>query len=196
MTGFYILTVLTLIGMPVLAKYTYAYLSQAKIFARFRLVRIVMLSYTALYMLGLSLSGDLIDYLILSLSYYIVCVSVFMLYKKKNVMSRIVGIVGSIIITLIGLSAVLFLVIISFFLDIGRGYIPDKICHFEKDNKHYETRRFSRGFVTSPGTTYNFVTYRKFNFIPFEWEVNKQTIRDWEEEETRSQENPCIDISY
>jgi hypothetical protein len=63
---------------------------------------------------------------------------------------------------------------------IEQDYKCDKVYHFGSNNKFYETRRYSDGFVTAANTRYTFVTFRQYPFIPFEKKIGKIVIFDTE----------------
>lgn len=132
-------------------------------------IALFFLTHNILFAFGLSLKGDYIDYFIFSLEYLAFCLGIVFLFKMANVYAKILRVFGTIAISL---GFIVGLIGIFMFIIISRDYETDKIFHFEKNSKTYETRRYSFGFATSANVRYTFKTYRTFKYLPIENQID------------------------
>ena len=173
----YYLSLLTLLGFPILAL---VIANNAKIDRLLKYKKsfiVFFLIHNLLFWLGLSLKGDYFDYLIFSVEYFIFCLIVFLLKGQTNLWTRlfrIVSIIGVVFFFIVGLVGVLLFIVISM------DYETDKIFKFSSNDKSYETRRYAFGFATLSNTKYTFETYRTFSIFPIEYKIDKTDFFDTE----------------
>lgn len=192
--NFYSLLLITITVFPIAGRLLYRYLDYEKTFKGLILIFLILLTYNILFFLGISLTGDYIDYFIHSVGYFIFCLTIFILFKAKNIYAKIIAILGSIIISLMFIVGAIGIITFPLMADIGRDFKPDKIYHFTSNERRYETRRFSYGSPTGPGEKYTFVTYREYNYLPFEWKVDRTIIFDWDTDLILNAHDPDISI--
>ena len=80
------------------------------------------------------------------------------------------------------------------FIVISGDYETDKIFHFVSNNKTYETRRYSLGFVTLIDTRYTFITYRTYKYFPFEKKIDTTDFFDDKTDLQISEDNLKISV--
>ncbi|MCR5862402.1 hypothetical protein LRS05_09685 [Flavobacterium sp. J372] len=134
------------------------------------LITVFIVVYISLFYFGISIYGDYADYIIFSLAYLYVCMSVVILVKKANVVLKVLGIIGAITMSinfLVGLIGIIMFIVIS------QDYEADKVYKFNNNNKHYSCRRYTFGFATLDDTRYTFETYRQFKYLPLEIKIDK-----------------------
>lgn len=125
--------------------------------------------YDFFLLFGISFSGDFFDYILLAIQYFLVCAGVFSLFRIKSTWTKILGIIGSI---LIGFGFIGGLFGILLFIPISQDYVSDKKYNFTFETKSYQTRRYVFGFATTGDTRYSFQTYQAYVF-PIERKVNE-----------------------
>ncbi len=130
-------------------------------------------THNLLFYLGFSLKGDYPDYLIFSLEYLYLSLTIYRLYKVRNLTSKILRGIGTTILILGFLQGV---VGILLFIVVSQDYETDQIYTFVSDNKDYQTRRYSFGFATLDDTRHTFETYRRYKYLPFEKLINKTDL--------------------
>ena len=132
-----------------------------------------LLLYDILFLFGFSFKGDFTDYLIFSIEYLTFCFALCL--KSKKAYANLLRFLAR---TVIVIGFVIGLIGIFIFPVIGQDYKCDKKYHFVSNNKFYETRRYSYGFVTAANTRYTFVTFRQYSFLPIEKKIDKTDIFD------------------
>jgi len=132
------------------------------------------LIHNILFAFGYSLKGDYVDYIIFSLEYLVLCLTVILL-KTTNIYFKIFRVIGTIAISL---GFVIGFIGIIMFIVISQDFETDKIFHFENNSKSYETRRYSFGFATLENTRYTFKTYRNYKYFPIEKEIDTTDFFD------------------
>ena len=122
------------------------------------------------YFWGYSLNGDYIDYSIFSLEYFVFCLAANRLYYSENIYLQTIAVLGK---GLMWVGFVMGLVGIFMFIVISQKYETDEVFSFDIKDRHYETRRYSYGFVTLLYTSLTYDTYRRYKFFPIEHKMNR-----------------------
>lgn len=169
----YFIYLLTFLVFPVLGLVISRYidLKKRKIFLRWTLVLFAI--HNILFYFGLSIKGDYPDYIVFSLEYLFLSLTIFLLYKLTSGFSIIVRIIGTV---LLFVGFVQGLIGVLMFIVISQDFETDKIYNFNSNNKDYQTRRYSFGFATLIDTKYTFETYREYDYLPFEKLINKTDL--------------------
>ncbi len=126
------------------------------------LIVFLLLTHNFLFLVGYSIKGDYPDYLIFSLEYLVLCISVVLLYKSKSVYAKPFRFIGTAILSLGGLIG---LIGIFLFIPISEEYEANKTFYFKANNIDYETRRYSFAFATIDNIKYTFDTYKVYPFL-------------------------------
>lgn len=185
----YYLFLLTFLLFPIIPIVVYQFKQFDSIAKFIKVVIAFLLLYNVLFSFGFSLKGDVSDYLIFSIEYLIFCFALCLKSKKiyVNVLrfaARSAIIIGFVV-GLIG---------IFIFPVIEQDYKCDKTYHFVNNNKFYETRRYSDGFVTAANTRYTFVTFRQYPFLPIEKKIGKTVTFDTETNLNFDEDNVQINL--
>lgn len=161
----YYIFLLTFLGYPIVGIILSKLITFDKISKLIKPTILFFLTHNILIVFGYSLKGDYVDYFIFSLEYLVFCLIIVLLFKTTNIYAKTFRIFGTITISLgfiVGLVGILMFIVIS------QDYEADKIFHFASNDKIYETRRYSFGFVTLADTRYTFKTYRTYKWLPLE----------------------------
>ncbi len=169
----YFLYILTFIGFPIIALVLAKYTDLAKYKKSILIFSILFLLHNLLFLLNYSLSGDYVDYFILSFEYLDICFLIFVFSDIPNILIKILRIIG---ITGICIGIIQGFIGILLFIVVSQDYEADKLYRFNFDTNTFETRRYSFGFATLDDTKYTFETYKKFNYIPIEKKVDKTVL--------------------
>ena len=165
----YYIFLLTFLGYPVISLIISKFIKFDKVLKLIKPTIMFFLTHNILFIFGYSLKGDYIDYFIISLEYLVFCLTIVLLFKATNTITKFFRVFGTIAISLgfiIGLIGIIMFIVIS------QDYETDKLFHFESENKTYETRRYSFGFATSTDTRYTFKTYRTYTYFPLEKKID------------------------
>ena len=132
------------------------------------------LFHNALFVLGFSLKGDYVDYLIFSVEYLFVCYLMFGLKLNSLYVKifKVIGVIGISIGFIVGTIGILMFIVIE------KDYEAYKIFRLKSLNGNYETRQYVYGFATSANTRYTFETYREYTYLPFEKKIDKTNFFD------------------
>ena len=80
------------------------------------------------------------------------------------------------------------------FIVISQDFEADKIYNFKSNEKNYQTRRYSFGFATLDDIRYTFETYRAYQYLPFEKQIDKTDLFELKSNLNFGDENFSIDI--
>lgn len=134
------------------------------------------ITHNILFFCGYSLRGDDIDYVIFSLEYPVVLLTIILAVKiRTNIYTKILKKAGLIIMVL-----GMFWGIVSAISIISSDmeYVSDQQYHFTANNKTYEVRRYSFGFATLINTRYTFETYQTFKYLSIEHLLDRTVLFD------------------
>jgi hypothetical protein len=166
---------MTFLLFPIIPIVVYQFIQFDKVSKFVKALILFLLLYDILFLFGFSFKGDLTDYLIFSIEYLIFCFA--LCFKSKKAYANILRFSAR---TVIVIGFGIGLIGIFIFPVIEQDYKCDKTYHFVSNNKFYETRRYSDGFVTAANTRYTFVTFRQYPFLPVEKKIDKTVIFDTE----------------
>jgi hypothetical protein len=172
----YILLLITFIGFNISGFPLYAYLNNKVSNKTVKVTIIIALCHIIFYAIGISFIGDYIDYTLFAIEYLLCIILAFGIVSKKNWLLKIFGYA----MFTIAVISTLFSIILGIFLFavISQNYESDKVYNFESNGNSYQTRRYSYGFATLDEITYSFTTYRRFSFLPFEFEIDYSYFSD------------------
>jgi len=171
----YYLLLLTFLIFPLLALIIAINFRVNNLYKFIKIVAAVFLIHNIFFLFGFSLRGDYIDYLIFSAEYFFFCFIFFSLYKTRNIYIKVLRVLATVI---IAFGVILGCLGIFLFLFITQDYETDMALHFKSNDKTYETRRYSFGGATLDNTKYTFETYRVYEYLPFEYKVDKTIFFD------------------
>lgn len=129
-----IIFLLTFFFFPLLGLLISINIDKGELLKIIKLAILIFLIHNTFFFLGFSVKGDYIDYDIFSLEYLVFCLAVFILFKYKSVFAKVVGVLGSIIITII------FIIGVLLWLFLPGSYKAENIFYFENNSNAYETR--------------------------------------------------------
>jgi hypothetical protein len=163
----YFLVVITLIVFPIIILLTEGNSFMEKLYEYKMSIIYFFCIHNFLFLLGLSLKGDHIDYFIFSLEYS--CIN-WLMFNQKEPSSKILCFIG------FGLG--LLIAYILPFIILIMSLKSDKTFKYTCNEKTYETRRYSFGGANLDNTTYYFNTYRTLNLIPIEYKIDDSSFVD------------------
>ncbi len=175
----YSIYLLTFLGFPILGLVISKNIDFDRSKKYLKWILFILAIHNVLFFLHFSIKGDYSDYFIFSLEYLYFSLLVSLLYKSTNVFFKIFRRVGTTILVIGFLQGLLGIVM---FMIISQDYETDKIYNFDLNDKAFQTRRYSFGFVTLDDTRYTFETYRRYKFLPFEKLINKTDLFDLKSE--------------
>jgi hypothetical protein len=189
MNPIYYTYLLTFLGYPIIGFFLSKNLEFDSIKKYLILFLFIFPIHNVLFLLNYSLRGDYPDYLIFSLEYFFFCLTISLLYKLPNIYSKIFRVIGTVI---IGIGILQGLLGILLFIVISSDFESDKIYNFNFKNSDYRTRRYSFGFATLIDTKFTFDTYKNYNYLPFEKQINKANLFESKSELDFSDDNFSI----
>lgn len=175
----YIIYLLTFLGFPILGLVISKNIDFDRSKKYLKWILFILAIHNVLFFLHFSIKGDYTDYFIFSLEYLYFSLLVSLLYKSTNVFLKIFRRVGTTILVIGFLQGLLGIVM---FIIISQDYETDKIYNFDLNDKAFQTRRYSFGFVTLDDTRYTFETYRRYKYLPLEKLINKTDLFDLKSE--------------
>lgn len=164
----YCLYLVTFLLFPILAYLAAERFDFKKHGKLWKIATIFFLFYNLLLLLGVSFSGDYLDYSVCSLEYFYFALTTFLFFRIRTFGAKAIRIFGSI---LLGIGFVQGVFGILLFLVIAQDYEADEV--FESHPNH-ETRRYKFGFATLENTKYTFESYTKFG--PMEYRIDVTTF--------------------
>lgn len=188
----YYLFLVTFLGFPFIGIGLVNYFRLDWFFKQKQLIIAFFVIYDLLFWFSVSLKGDFADYIIFAVEYLTICLFLFSPKKHTELWIKTVRVIG--------LTGICFGIIIGFigiflFPIISQDYIADRTYRFQSSDKSYETRRYSFGTISSIDTRYTFNTYRTFNILPFEYQIDKTDIFDSETNLNINEPNLKIEIN-
>jgi hypothetical protein len=160
---------------PVIPVVFYQFIRFEKISTLVKVVISFLLLYDILFLFGFSFKGDFTDYFIFSIEYLLFCFTLCL--KSKKMYANVLRLFAR---AFIIIGFVIGLIGIFIFPVMEQDYKCDKIYRFGNNERFYEIRRYSNGFVTAAKTRYTFVTFRQYPFIPIEKKMGKTVFLDTE----------------
>ena len=161
----YYLYIITFLVFPIVGIVGAKRLLSDRITGVMKLLIGLFLTHNVLFVLKYSLIGDLVDYIIFSLEFLMICILIPVLNKGKDHLSML-GSIGAQFI--VGLGVLQGLVGILLFIFVSQDYVVDETHRFETSFNTYEIRVYSFGGVTLMDTRFTYETYKLNGFLPIE----------------------------
>ena len=187
----YWLLLITFIGHPFLALAFADKRPNAFIKKHRKALFLFFVLHNFLFLFGLSIKGDYFDYVIFSLEFLLICVTITSINEKLYSSKKFLKAIG---VFLMCLSELVGLVGIFAFLFILMDLESDKTFKYFSKGKEFQTRRYSFGFATLENTRYTFETYRNYSYLPLEYQIDKTDFFDNKTELNIGEDNLKFEI--
>lgn len=192
MVPVYFILIISLLAIPLVVSIISRHIKIGKILPFIKLTYLFLLIYFVLNLFNYSFSGDYPDYIMYSLAYFMFCLAVFNISNlSKSIFSILFRVFGWVVISV-------FLIIgfvgIVLFIPAAHEFHSDKQFRFKSNNNSYESRRYNFGFATLNDIKYTFTTYKKFEFLPFEKEIDCTSFLDTKTEVDIASDDLKIEI--
>jgi hypothetical protein len=167
----------SLFGSPILAYLLCRYVEPKRLFKPLTVIALIGLVHNLFYVYGLSLRGDIADYIVFAVEYFAFCGLVFAAFRLRRKANYIK------IFAALGLIPIACGVCASvpgslLFLMMVQDSICDRTLQVASAHGRYETRRYTFGGATLSTTRFNFETYQLFVLPAFERLIDDTTLFD------------------
>jgi hypothetical protein len=167
----------SLFASPLVAYLLCRYVEPKRLFKPLTVITLIGLIHNLFYVYGLSLRGDVADYVVFAIEYFAFCGLVFAAFRLRRKANYVmifaalglIPITGGVCASVPG--SVLFLMILQ-------DSISDRTLRVESAHGNYETRRYTFGGATLSATRFNFETYQLLVLPAFERLIDDTTLFD------------------